>query len=158
MFCVCIHQQIIVSYPPTKQLTSEEQDLVWKFRYYLTTQEKVGVSVVSLLLYPRVQYVKNKDTSLCVCPSSSYCIRLLTCSVIPPSLRPGPDEVPEVRELGPAAGGQAGPWAAGEVAAHGCGGLPGAAVVPFHKPHSATLRRGAPSAGWWWGRRRRTWP
>uniref|UniRef100_A0A3B4TW68 Phosphatidylinositol 3-kinase catalytic subunit type 3 n=1 Tax=Seriola dumerili TaxID=41447 RepID=A0A3B4TW68_SERDU len=31
---------IIVSYPPTKQLTSEEQDLVWKFRYYLTTQEK----------------------------------------------------------------------------------------------------------------------
>uniref|UniRef100_A0A8C2AY97 Phosphatidylinositol 3-kinase catalytic subunit type 3 n=1 Tax=Cyprinus carpio TaxID=7962 RepID=A0A8C2AY97_CYPCA len=31
---------IIVSYPPTKQLSSEEQDLVWKFRYYLTTQEK----------------------------------------------------------------------------------------------------------------------
>ncbi|XP_072270084.1 phosphatidylinositol 3-kinase catalytic subunit type 3 [Pyxicephalus adspersus] len=31
---------IIVSYPPTKQLTSEEQDLVWKFRYYLTNQEK----------------------------------------------------------------------------------------------------------------------
>uniref|UniRef100_A0A667YRG0 Phosphatidylinositol 3-kinase catalytic subunit type 3 n=1 Tax=Myripristis murdjan TaxID=586833 RepID=A0A667YRG0_9TELE len=31
---------IIVSYPPTKLLTSEEQDLVWKFRYYLTTQEK----------------------------------------------------------------------------------------------------------------------
>ncbi|KAG5260736.1 hypothetical protein AALO_G00295900 [Alosa alosa] len=31
---------IIVSYPPTKLLNSEEQDLVWKFRYYLTTQEK----------------------------------------------------------------------------------------------------------------------
>ncbi|XP_070131729.1 phosphatidylinositol 3-kinase catalytic subunit type 3 isoform X4 [Equus przewalskii] len=31
---------IIVSYPPTKQLTYEEQDLVWKFRYYLTNQEK----------------------------------------------------------------------------------------------------------------------
>uniref|UniRef100_F6ZM84 Phosphatidylinositol 3-kinase catalytic subunit type 3 n=1 Tax=Xenopus tropicalis TaxID=8364 RepID=F6ZM84_XENTR len=31
---------IIVSYPPTKQLTSEEQDLVWKFRHYLTNQEK----------------------------------------------------------------------------------------------------------------------
>ena len=43
--CVCAHQQIIVSYPPTKQLSSEEQDLVWKFRYYLTTQEKVGVLV-----------------------------------------------------------------------------------------------------------------
>lgn len=37
--------QIIVSYPPTKQLSSEEQDLVWKFRYYLTTQEKVRVSI-----------------------------------------------------------------------------------------------------------------
>ncbi|XP_054393801.1 phosphatidylinositol 3-kinase catalytic subunit type 3 isoform X4 [Pongo abelii] len=31
---------IIVSYPPTKQLTYEEQDLVWKFRYYLTNQER----------------------------------------------------------------------------------------------------------------------
>lgn len=40
---ICLHHQIIVSYPPTKQLSSEEQDLVWKFRYYLTTQEKVGV-------------------------------------------------------------------------------------------------------------------
>lgn len=37
-----MHKQIIVSYPPTKLLSSEEQDLVWKFRYYLTTQEKVG--------------------------------------------------------------------------------------------------------------------
>ncbi|NXS51149.1 PK3C3 kinase, partial [Brachypteracias leptosomus] len=35
---------IIVSYPPTKQLTYEEQDLVWKFRYYLTNQEKVSVN------------------------------------------------------------------------------------------------------------------
>lgn len=31
---------IIVSYPPTKSLTSEEQDLVWKFRYYLMSQKK----------------------------------------------------------------------------------------------------------------------
>uniref|UniRef100_A0A6I8N463 Phosphatidylinositol 3-kinase catalytic subunit type 3 n=1 Tax=Ornithorhynchus anatinus TaxID=9258 RepID=A0A6I8N463_ORNAN len=31
---------IIVSYPPTKLLSYEEQDLVWKFRYYLTNQEK----------------------------------------------------------------------------------------------------------------------
>lgn len=30
----------IVSYPPTKVLTSEEQDLVWKFRYYLMSQKK----------------------------------------------------------------------------------------------------------------------
>lgn len=44
-----LDQQIIVSYPPTKQLSSEEQDLVWKFRYYLTTQEKVG-ALLSLSL------------------------------------------------------------------------------------------------------------
>lgn len=30
----------IVSYPPTKQLSSEEQDLVWKFRFYLSTKKK----------------------------------------------------------------------------------------------------------------------
>lgn len=42
-FCSLFLWQIIVSYPPTKQLSSEEQDLVWKFRYYLTMQEKVGV-------------------------------------------------------------------------------------------------------------------
>lgn len=41
--------QIIVSYPPTKQLTYEEQDLVWKFRYYLTNQEKV--SFLNVFMY-----------------------------------------------------------------------------------------------------------
>ncbi|RWS23618.1 phosphatidylinositol 3-kinase catalytic subunit type 3-like isoform X1, partial [Leptotrombidium deliense] len=30
----------IVSYPPTKVLTSEEQDLMWKFRFHLMTQKK----------------------------------------------------------------------------------------------------------------------
>ncbi|KAG8225411.1 hypothetical protein J437_LFUL004611 [Ladona fulva] len=30
----------IVGYPPTKQLTTEEQDLVWKFRFYLSNQKK----------------------------------------------------------------------------------------------------------------------
>ncbi|KAB0802749.1 hypothetical protein PPYR_04935 [Photinus pyralis] len=31
---------IIVSYPPTKQLSNEEQDQVWKFRFYLSNQKK----------------------------------------------------------------------------------------------------------------------
>ncbi|XP_076350143.1 phosphatidylinositol 3-kinase 59F isoform X2 [Tachypleus tridentatus] len=31
---------VIVSYSPTKVLSSEEQDLVWKFRFYLTSQKK----------------------------------------------------------------------------------------------------------------------
>lgn len=32
---------MIVQYPPTKPLTSEEGDLVWKFRFYLSSQKKV---------------------------------------------------------------------------------------------------------------------
>lgn len=35
--------QAIVAYPPTKVLTSEEQDLVWKFRFYLSSQKKVTI-------------------------------------------------------------------------------------------------------------------
>lgn len=31
---------LIVSYPTTKVLSSEEQDLIWKFRFYLMTQKK----------------------------------------------------------------------------------------------------------------------
>lgn len=30
----------IMGYPPTKQLTSDEQDMVWKYRFYLSTQKK----------------------------------------------------------------------------------------------------------------------
>ncbi|XP_054714105.1 phosphatidylinositol 3-kinase catalytic subunit type 3-like [Uloborus diversus] len=30
----------ILHYPPTKSLSSEEQDLIWKFRFYLTSQKK----------------------------------------------------------------------------------------------------------------------
>ncbi|XKL66682.1 hypothetical protein PGB90_010102 [Kerria lacca] len=33
----------IVNYPPTKQLTTEEQDLIWKFRFYLSNQKKASV-------------------------------------------------------------------------------------------------------------------
>ncbi|CAL8086645.1 unnamed protein product [Orchesella dallaii] len=30
----------IVNYPPTKQLSAEENDLIWKFRYYLSSNKK----------------------------------------------------------------------------------------------------------------------
>lgn len=30
----------IVAYPPTQQLSNEEQDYVWKYRFYLSTQKK----------------------------------------------------------------------------------------------------------------------
>ncbi|XP_034240868.1 phosphatidylinositol 3-kinase catalytic subunit type 3 [Thrips palmi] len=34
------HLHNIVAYPPTKVLTTEEQDLVWRFRFYLSNQKK----------------------------------------------------------------------------------------------------------------------
>lgn len=34
------HLNSIVNYAPTKVLTSEEQDLIWKFRFYLMNQKK----------------------------------------------------------------------------------------------------------------------
>ena len=34
--------QQIVGYPSTKVLTSEEKDLLWQFRFYLTNQKKVN--------------------------------------------------------------------------------------------------------------------
>ena len=52
-FCLICHNfyfycvfQNIVAYPPTKQLTSEETDLVWKFRYYLSSQKKVNKNLI----------------------------------------------------------------------------------------------------------------
>ena len=37
-----VQSQSIVGYPPTKTLSSEEEDLVWKFRKYLSGQKKVS--------------------------------------------------------------------------------------------------------------------
>jgi len=39
---VLVVLQVIVGYPQTKPLTSEEKDLVWKFRFYLSAQKKVS--------------------------------------------------------------------------------------------------------------------
>lgn len=33
----------IVNYPPNKAMTTEEQDLIWKFRFYLSNQKKASV-------------------------------------------------------------------------------------------------------------------
>jgi phosphatidylinositol 3-kinase len=32
--------QVILSYPPSQPLTSEEKDLIWKFRFYLTRDRR----------------------------------------------------------------------------------------------------------------------
>lgn len=131
-------QQIIVSYPPTKQLSSEEQDLVWKFRYYLTTQEKVVLSFLNCSSFWTCTLVQFLGPFGCC---------LHTFSPTPPPPTPGSDKVPEMRELGSASGGQTSSGAAGEVEAHGCGGLAGAALLPFHQPNSEALRCGSSAAG-----------
>jgi len=48
----------IVSYPPTKVLTSEEQDLVWKFRYYLMSQKKALTKFLKCLNWQASAEVK----------------------------------------------------------------------------------------------------
>uniref|UniRef100_UPI00358EFBFA phosphatidylinositol 3-kinase catalytic subunit type 3 isoform X2 n=1 Tax=Myxine glutinosa TaxID=7769 RepID=UPI00358EFBFA len=50
---------VIVGYPPTKQLISEEQDLVWKFRYYLTNQEKALTKFLKCVNWSRAQEAKQ---------------------------------------------------------------------------------------------------
>lgn len=34
------HRQVILNYSPSQQLTSEEKDLIWKFRFYLTRDKR----------------------------------------------------------------------------------------------------------------------
>lgn len=48
----------IMSYPPTKVLTSEEQDLVWKFRYYLMNQKKALTKFLKCLNWQAPAEVK----------------------------------------------------------------------------------------------------
>lgn len=46
----------IVESPPTKTLASEEQDLVWRFRFYLSNQKKVDVSIDNDSMNPNNLY------------------------------------------------------------------------------------------------------
>lgn len=48
----------IVSYPPTKVLTSEEQDLIWKFRYYLMSQKRALTKFLKCLNWQAPAEVK----------------------------------------------------------------------------------------------------
>lgn len=49
---------MIVSYPPTKVLSSEEQDLVWKFRYSLMSQKKALAKFLKCLNWQVAAEVK----------------------------------------------------------------------------------------------------
>lgn len=43
LWILIYHLQEILNYPPSQPLTSEEKDLIWKFRFYLT-REKRGLT------------------------------------------------------------------------------------------------------------------
>jgi phosphatidylinositol 3-kinase len=45
----------IVSYPTTQTLTSEEQDLIWKFRYYLSSNKKALTKFVKCITWQSEQ-------------------------------------------------------------------------------------------------------
>ncbi|CAG2221388.1 PIK3C3 [Mytilus edulis] len=49
----------IVGFPPTKMLTSEEQDLVWKFRFYLSSQKKALTKFLKCVNWKMPQEAKQ---------------------------------------------------------------------------------------------------
>ncbi|KAL1892773.1 Phosphatidylinositol (PI) 3-kinase [Sporothrix stenoceras] len=49
----------ITSYPPTQELTSEEKDLVWKFRYHLTREKKAVTKFVKSVNWKDAAEVKQ---------------------------------------------------------------------------------------------------
>jgi phosphatidylinositol 3-kinase len=49
----------IVGYPQTKLLTSEEKDLIWKFRFYLSTQKKALTKFLKSVNWKVVQEAKQ---------------------------------------------------------------------------------------------------
>ena len=57
--------QQIVGYPSTKVLTSEEKDLVWQFRFYLTNQKKVNLQYFYCLTIIIFSFYKNRNLIDC---------------------------------------------------------------------------------------------
>lgn len=50
---------IVNRYPPTQQLTSEEQDLVWKYRFYLHTNKKALIKLLKSMRWDHAGDVKH---------------------------------------------------------------------------------------------------
>lgn len=50
---------IVYRYPPTAVLTSEEQDLVWKFRFYLTSHKKALTKFLKCINWETVSEVRQ---------------------------------------------------------------------------------------------------
>ncbi|KAF4518926.1 hypothetical protein B566_EDAN006765 [Ephemera danica] len=49
----------IMAYPPTKHLTAEEQDLVWKFRFYLSNQKKALIKFLKCINWNEASEVQQ---------------------------------------------------------------------------------------------------
>lgn len=47
---------IVYRYPPTATLTNEEQDLVWKFRFYLTSHKKALTKFLKCVKWNTIIY------------------------------------------------------------------------------------------------------
>ncbi len=50
---------VIMSYPPTQALSSEEKDLVWKFRYHMTREKKAATKFVKSVNWQDVAEAKQ---------------------------------------------------------------------------------------------------
>lgn len=55
----------IVAYPPTKVLTAEEQDLIWKFRFYLMNQKKALTKFLKCVKWDSQSEAKQATDLLC---------------------------------------------------------------------------------------------
>ncbi|XP_013404834.1 phosphatidylinositol 3-kinase catalytic subunit type 3 [Lingula anatina] len=75
----------ILGYPPTKTLTSEEQDLLWKFRFYLSEKKKALTKFLKCVKWDIPQEVKQaldlmqkwspidpEDALELLCPAFTY--------------------------------------------------------------------------------------
>jgi len=49
----------IIEYPPTKTMTSEEKDMIWQFRFYLTSQKKALTKFLKCVNWNHVQETKQ---------------------------------------------------------------------------------------------------
>ncbi|EMR08363.1 hypothetical protein PNEG_03203 [Pneumocystis murina B123] len=50
---------IIMTFPPTQELTSEEKDLIWKFRFYLTRDKRALAKFLKAVVWTDVVEVKQ---------------------------------------------------------------------------------------------------
>ncbi|XP_065221204.1 phosphatidylinositol 3-kinase catalytic subunit type 3-like isoform X2 [Planococcus citri] len=79
----------IVGYPPTKQLTTEEQDLIWKFRFYLKGSKKASIKFLECVNWKLPAEVRQALDMLAIWEPMDVedALRLLSPSFQHPSMR-----------------------------------------------------------------------